>query len=68
VAKCKPRARSNGAAVRNLVEPVKKLQDPDLNPLKALPPGAGTIAIDSRMRIGEWEEGQARRVDLELYH
>jgi len=39
-------------AVTNPVEPVPTLQDFDLNPLTVLPPGAGAIAVEGRIRIG----------------
>src|SRR5262245_37885564 len=34
-----------------LVESVPELQEFDLNPVKVLPPGAGVIALDGRMRL-----------------
>ena len=38
--------------VSALVELVPELRELDLNPVKVLPPGAGAIAVDGRMRIG----------------
>jgi acetyl coenzyme A synthetase (ADP forming)-like protein len=38
--------------VSALVELVPEIRELDLNPVKVLPPGAGAIAVDGRMRIG----------------
>jgi acyl-CoA synthetase (NDP forming) len=37
--------------VSALAESIPELQEFDLNPVKVLPPGAGVIALDGRMRL-----------------
>jgi acetyl coenzyme A synthetase (ADP forming)-like protein len=38
--------------VSALVESIPELRELDLNPVKVLPPGAGAIVVDGRMRLG----------------
>ena len=49
-----PRRAGRAAAERvsALVEAVPELRELDLNPVKVLPPGQGTIVVDARLCIG----------------
>jgi acetyl coenzyme A synthetase (ADP forming)-like protein len=38
--------------VSALVEAVPELREMDLNPVKVLPPGEGTVVVDARIRVG----------------
>jgi acyl-CoA synthetase (NDP forming) len=40
--------------VSALVELVPELHELDLNPVKVLPPGAGAIVVDARLRLAPW--------------
>jgi len=37
--------------VSALVEIVPELRELDLNPVKVLPPGAGAVVVDARLRL-----------------
>jgi acyl-CoA synthetase (NDP forming) len=47
--------------VSRLVEEVTEIQDLDLNPIFALPPGEGCSIVDARIRVGAAQPGQPHR-------